>query len=122
MRISRELLGYGISGLFITLLYGVVLVAFVELMRLNPIYANAITFVSVNLLSYFLQSRFVFRHVIHFHVYLRFFVSYLLSGVMTLVIAGIAEWAGIHYLIGYMLIAAVIPICNFLLLKQWVFR
>jgi putative flippase GtrA len=122
MKISKELLGYGILGLFITLLYGVVLSAFVELVKLAPIYANAITFVLMNLLSYFLQSRFVFRRAFHFHDYFRFFTSYLLSYVMTLVIVGIAEWVGIHYLVGYMLTVTVIPICSFSLLKRWVFR
>jgi putative flippase GtrA len=120
--IRQELLGYGVVGLFITLLYGVVLVALVEGMGIRPFYANVITFPSVNLLSYLLQSYLVFRRAIRFRAYLRFFVSYLMSYAMTLAIAGIAEQAGFPYLAGYLLVVLIVPLLNFTLLKQWVFR
>jgi putative flippase GtrA len=122
MTIHRELARYGVIGLFISLLYGVVLSAFVELAGLNSVYAHALTFVPINLLSYLLQSRFVFKRAIRFHAYLRFFAAYLLSYMATLITAYITEQAGIHYLVGYLLIAAVIPIFSFALLRRWVFR
>jgi putative flippase GtrA len=122
MTVKREILGYGVIGLFITFLYGVLLIGFVEGLGLRPFYGNAISFLGANLLSYFLQSRIVFRRALRFRAYLRFFASYLFSYFLTLVIAYVAEWANIHYLIGYLLIVALIPLLNFILLKRWVFQ
>ncbi|MDR2031634.1 MAG: GtrA family protein [Azoarcus sp.] len=122
MKIQREILGYVIIGLFITLLYGVMLAGLVEGLGLRPFYANAITFPSVNLLSYFLQSRIAFQRAFCFRAYLRFFASCLLSYAMTLAVAWIAEQAGLSYLTGYLLITLIVPFLNFMLLKQWVFR
>jgi putative flippase GtrA len=122
MTVSKEFLGYGVIGFCVTLIYGVLLSGFVELAMLDPVRANAITFVLVNLLSYFLQSRFVFKRTVHLRAYLRFFASNLLSYALVLAIAYAIERAGIHYLIGYFLIAAIIPLFSFALLKRWVFR
>jgi putative flippase GtrA len=122
MTVKREILGYGVIGLFITLLYGVVLAGFVEVLGLRPFHANAISFLGANLLSYFLQSHFVFQRAFRFRAYLRFFSSYLLSYFVTLVIAYVMEWVGVHYLLGYLLIVVLVPFLNFALLKRWVFR
>jgi putative flippase GtrA len=122
MTVKREILGYGIIGLFITLFYGMLLVGLVEEFGLRPFHANAISFLGANLLSYFLQSRIVFCRALRFRAYLRFFASYLFSYFMTLIIAYVTEWAEVHYLIGYLLIVVIVPLLNFSLLKCWVFR
>ena len=120
--ISREFVKYAAIGLMITLLYGALLSGFVELIGLDPVSANAVVFVLVNALSYLLQSRFVFKQPIALRAYFRFFASYIVSYAVTLAIAYAVEQAGVHYLIGFALISAAIPVISFAVLKFWVFR
>ncbi|MDR2152825.1 MAG: GtrA family protein [Helicobacteraceae bacterium] len=119
---SKNFVSYLIVGAIVTLIYGVVLSGFVELLRLNPISANALTFVIVNALSYFLQSRFVFKRQICVRSYLKFVWSYILTFILTVIIASVVELFGAHYLIGYFIISALMPLLNFIVLKLWVFK
>ena len=108
-------------GLANTAVHGCILVLSVEYFGLDATSSNAAAFFLANIFSYFANSKLTFKTHISLARYSRFFLASLLSLAITLTISATAEYLGMHYLIGFALIVACVPIFSFAHMKIWTF-
>lgn len=112
---------FALIGFINTLCHGLILTALVELLALQVVLSNFFAFLVANLLSYYMNSYFTFHRSPSFILYIKFFIASLFSLAMTLGIAWITNYYGLHYLLGFLIIIAVVPLTSFVVVKYWTF-
>lgn len=114
---------FGFAGVASTLFYLVATMFLTEVVEVGPTSASVYAYLAALVVSYMLQSRFVFRvfsdnraQIVRFAVTSAsgLAVSY---GVMTLAVDGL----GLHTVLGAIAVCVLIPVMNFFLLSRWVF-
>ncbi|WP_282939562.1 GtrA family protein [Paenibacillus sp. RC67] len=120
----KLILKYGIVGVLGTLLHFAVLVALVEWARMQPVWASAIGFIVVLLVSYLLNKYWTFqdspsgwRPLVKYTVVSGFGLL-LNSGIMYTAV-DLLHW---NYLIGQCFVVIAVPISNFIFNYYWTFR
>ncbi|WP_028551443.1 GtrA family protein [Paenibacillus sp. UNC451MF] len=120
----KLILKYGLVGLLGTVLHFAVLVALVEGVQFQPVWASAIGFIVVLLVSYVLNKYWTFQDspsgwkpLVKYSV---------VSGVGLLLNSGImytvVDWLHWNYLIGQCFVVIAVPISNFIFNYYWTFR
>jgi putative flippase GtrA len=108
-------------GLINTLIHAAVLFAAVEESKLHPVVGNFLAFTVANMASFIMNSFWTFKTAPEVRRYGQFLTSSLLALGLTLGIAGIFEWLGIHYGLGFLCIILLVPALNYWMLKRWAF-
>jgi putative flippase GtrA len=110
-----------VIGIVNTLLHGAILSVLVELAGFDVVLGNLIAFICANVFSYFANSYVTFKMPPSFPHYVRFVLTSLTSLALTLGIAWAAEFAGLHYWEGFIMIIAIVPAASYLFMKFWAF-
>ena len=114
---------FGLTGVTTTLVYFFLTNAFVLLLRMAPVAASVCAYLLSIGISYLLQSRFTFRvNSDSVDQVVRFVVTSLAGlaaswCVMAFTVV-VLDWP---YLIGTLLVCALVPAMNFLVFRGWVF-
>lgn len=120
---SGEILRFGIVGVGATLTHLGLLRVGVEWFGASPVLANGLAFCVAVLVTYFGQSRWVFRSHGHDIARLRKFLLsvcgglFLNVGIMALTV----QVLGLNYLVGFVSGLVIIPAVTFVINKFWVF-
>ena len=109
-------------GVLNTLIHTALVVVSVERFGLHPSIANALAFVVANIFSYWANRRWNFKTEASLGQYGRFLIVSLAGLGITVLVSGLAEWAGWHYLVGLGLVFVALPAFTFLLHWRWTFR
>lgn len=109
-------------GVINTLIHTAVVVLCVERFGMHPSLANAIAFVVANTFSYWANRRWNFKTEASLGQYGRFLLVSLAGLAITVLVSGLAAWAGWHYLVGLGLVFVALPALTFLLHWQWTFK
>jgi putative flippase GtrA len=109
-------------GVLNTLIHTALVVLSVERFGIHPSIANALAFVAANMFSYWANRRWNFKTRASIGQYGRFVLVSLAGLVITMLVSGLAEWAGWHYLVGLGLVFVALPAFTFVLHWRWTFR
>lgn len=126
--VMGEVVRFGVTGLFATLVHFLVLTTAVELLALSPVLANGLAFCVAVTVTYLGQSRWVFREAQKVSGAAaagrlsRFGVSVVAGllgnmGIMALATRGL----GLNYRIGFLAGLVIVPVAIFVINKFWVF-
>ena len=123
-RLGTVIFRYVVVGLINTAVHIAVTALLVESVLLEPVPASVVGFICALLVAFFLNRHWTFsrpdRPVARLY---RFsLVSILGLCLNTLIMLAAVDWLGLHYLIGLLLVALVIPPTNFVLNMRWSFR
>ena len=120
----RKFTRYATIGVIATLFYMAMLIAFVEILHLDPVFSSSVSFVFILLGSYFANRWWTFRsvrgHAYSLPRYIIVSVSGLSlnTGIMFLTVNILGWW----YISGQMIAIFTVPLSNFLLNFYWSFR
>lgn len=121
LKFSSQFTKFGLVGLINTLIHAVILFAAVEVSKLHPVVGNFMAFLGANMASFIMNSYWTFKTAPEVRRYGKFLTSSLLALGLTLGIAGIFEFLGIHYGLGFLCIILLVPALNYWMLKRWAF-
>jgi len=121
LKFSSQFTKFGLVGLINTLIHAVVLFAAVEVSKLHPVVGNFMAFLGANMASFIMNSYWTFKTAPEVRRYGKFLTSSLLALGLTLGIAGIFEFLGIYYGLGFLCIILLVPALNYWMLKRWAF-
>ena len=121
LKFSSQFTKFGLVGLINTLIHAVILFAAVEVSKLHPVVGNFMAFLGANMVSFIMNSYWTFKTAPEVRRYGKFLTSSLLALGLTLGIAGIFEFLGFHYGLGFLCIILLVPALNYWMLKRWAF-
>jgi putative flippase GtrA len=117
----REFTSFALIGLLNTGVHLVILVGLVENHILISSLANVVAFLSANLFSYGLNSRFTFRRRLNWSKYINFLLCSALGAGLSYLISRGAELAHWNYLVGFLLTVILMPPVNFWFVRRFAF-
>lgn len=109
-------------GLVNTCIHGIMLIGCVEIWGLAVVLSHFISFSIANVISFFLNSFYTFRRKISLLRYAKFWFASIISLGMTLSLSWMFNEFGFHYMAGFLIIAIVVPLASFLMMKFWAFK
>lgn len=120
---TGEVLRFGVVGVTATLVHFGVLNAAVRLAGLDPVIANGIAFSVAVFVTYVGQSLWVFRQPIYAPGRLQKFATSAVGGLVAnmALMALFSDLFGLHYNIAFGLCLIIVPGCQFVVNKLWVF-
>lgn len=119
---SLQFVRFSLIGVINTLIHVFVVVTLVELIHTPAPPANGLAFISANLFSFWINSRWTFGTPIQAGRYLRFLVISLAGLLIALTASVYAERMHWHYLAGVTLSFIVLPVLSFFGHKLWTWR
>lgn len=120
--LSSKLAKFSGIGVINTLIHTAVVVLCIERLGVHPSLANAVAFVVANSFSYWANRRWNFKTEASLGQYGRFLLVSLAGLTITVLVSGLAAWAGWHYLVGLGLVFVALPALTFLLHWRWTFK
>jgi len=119
----QQLLKYGVTGVFGSVLYFAVLLTLVEVCAVRPLVASALSFVCTVVTSYFINCFWTFNST---SASSRQFVKYSMVSVFGLLLTTLITYVGVDlmqawYVYSQVVVVVVVPISNYLLNSKWVF-
>lgn len=118
----RQVSRFALSGLLITGLHFVIATLAVFLILLQPPLANAIAFLFATAFGYLINTTWSFSAPLGQRTLLRFIAVSFVGCFLAFFVASLAQYCGIHFLLGIALIAVSVPPATFLLHKFWTYR
>ncbi len=113
---------FAIIGVFNTLLHNATVIALVEHWAWSATVANVPAYLVATVFSFWINSRWTFGADVDWRRFPRFVVVGGFGLAVTLLIAGAAEWKGLHYLWGQTVIVMILPVLVFVVHRRWTFR
>ena len=107
--------GFSIIGVINTTIHSVIVITFVEIFQINPVFANICGFLTANIFSFFANSKWNFKSDISGKRYFKFLVVSLSGLIITILISYTVNLMQLHYLIGLLIIYITLPLINFTL-------
>jgi len=118
----RRALRFALTGLVVTGVHVVAAVLFMHLILANPPLANGFAFVVATVLSYLINTLWSFSARLHGRTLGRFLVVSIGGFWLAMLVAWIAQNAGLGYLAGIAAVALIIPVFTFILHNFWTYR
>jgi putative flippase GtrA len=118
----RRAIRFALTGIFVTGVHFVIAVMIIELIIPAPPLANGMAFVGAALVSYLINTIWCFSGQLHGRTLLRFIVVSILGFFLAMLVAWIAEEAGLSYILGICAVALTIPPMTFALHNFWTYR
>jgi len=121
--LSVKFIKYSFVGCLSTLTYFLSVFVLVEFIKYDPLYASALSFIFMTLISYLLNRRFTFGSTFSTKTLLRFLAVSLIGFILNFIIMFfIIKGLSLHYFFGELVTTLVIPVINFLLNNYWTFN
>ncbi|WP_338449488.1 GtrA family protein [Niallia oryzisoli] len=121
--LSFKFMKYSFVGCISTLIYFISVFVLVEWFIYDPLYASALSFIFMTLISYLLNRKFTFGSTLSTKTLLRFLVVSLIGFIINFIIMYlIVKVFDLHYYLGELVTTLIIPVINFILNNYWTFR
>lgn len=117
----RRALRFGITGVGATGVHLAVAVAMVNLVDPSPMLANATAFVVATVFSYLANTLWSFAAPLCGRNLLRYATVVGVGFCVAIGVSGLAEMAGLSYLIGIALVAVALPALSFVMHNFWTY-
>lgn len=118
---GRQLTGFSLIGVANTLIHLMMVTGLVELLSVHAVAANGMAFITANLFSFWVNSRWSFRVAVTCQRYMRFLAVSLLGLTVSLLASTVAEALNWHYLAGVALLFCIMPLLTFFSHKFWTY-
>ena len=118
----KKLLRFGATGCFVTGVHYGVVVAMMDWAGANQVLANAIAFITANILSFFINSRLVFKAAGTRSQFLKFFSVSLAGFAMTLAVSSFGQVQGWHRGLTVIVLAGFLAFLSFIGHHVWTFK
>ncbi|MDO7899747.1 GtrA family protein [Pseudomonas citrulli] len=118
----RRALRFALTGLFVTAIHVVAAVSFMHLVLANPPLANGFAFLVATLVSYLINTLWSFSSQLRGRTLGRFVVVSVGGFWLAMLVAWVAQGAGLDYRAGIAAVALVIPVFTFILHNFWTYR
>ncbi|WP_185807637.1 GtrA family protein [Lysinibacillus telephonicus] len=119
----QKFIKYSFVGCISTCIYFLSVFVLVERFHNEPVFASAIAFIIMTIVSFFLNVRYTFGSNVTYQKLLRFFIvstiGFTLNFLLMFFIVRILDY---HYFVGELVTILVIPIVNFILNNYWTFQ
>jgi putative flippase GtrA len=115
-------LRFAVTGLFVTALHALVAVLFINYVSPLPPLANGVAFAVATMVSYVINTTWSFSASVHGRTLLRFMMVSVAGFLLAMLVAWVAQMAGLHYLMGIGAVALTIPAFTFVLHNFWTYR
>ena len=102
-----------LTGALSTLVHSSITIALVELANLHPSAANGLAYLTANIMSYVINTRWSFQSHYSLATWLRFILVSLMAFSLTVAIAWFVDLTGEHYLVGLSIIVTLVQIISF---------
>lgn len=118
----RRALRFAMTGLLVTALHAVAAVLFMHLILANPPLANGFAFLVATVVSYLINTLWSFSSRLHGRTLYRFVLVSTGGFGLAMLVAWVAQCAGLNYLEGIAAVALIIPVFTFILHNFWTYR
>ena len=108
-------------GIINTLIHIAITVVLVEIYQVNPVAANCFAFINANMFSYWANSRWSFSSDMSTQRFFKFFAVSIMGLLLTAGVTSVAQYYGLHYLIGMAVLFCLLPLVTFLSHRYWTF-
>lgn len=115
-------LRFAVTGLFVNALHALVAVLFINFVVPQPPLANGVAFAVATVVSYVINTTWSFSARLHGRTLLRFSLVSVCGFFLAMLVAWVAQMAGLHYLLGIVAVAVTIPAFTFVLHNFWTYR
>ncbi|SEM39002.1 Putative flippase GtrA (transmembrane translocase of bactoprenol-linked glucose) [Pseudomonas sp. ok272] len=115
-------LRFAVTGLLVTALHAVVAVLFIHYVSPLPPLANGVAFAVATVVSYVINTTWSFSSRLHGRTLLRFMLVSVAGFFLAMLVAWVAQRAGLNYLWGIGAVALTIPAFTFVLHNFWTYR
>lgn len=119
---KRRVLRFGITGLVVTGVHVLVAAGLIRFLRFDPKLANGVAFVIATALSYGVNTLWSFSSPIGGSNFVRFISVSTVGLLLTLTFSGAAQYLGLHYIYGILVVVCTVPLVTFLLHHFWTYR
>jgi len=120
--IVKRALRFGLTGMFATAIHVFIAVLAVELLNAHPSIANGLAFCVATIFAYIINTKWSFSSQIATKTIARYAVVSVLGLVAAMLISGIADYAGLHYMLGIVFVVVAVPVLTFLMHNFWTFK
>ncbi|MGN8276539.1 GtrA family protein [Pseudomonas sp. SMV71] len=118
----RRALRFAVTGLFVTAIHVLAAVFFMHLILANPPLANGFAFLVATVVSYLINTLWSFSSRLHGRTLYRFVLVSTGGFALAMLVAWVAQSAGLNYLAGIAAVALIIPAFTFILHNFWTYR
>lgn len=115
-------LRFAVTGLFVTALHALVAALFINFISQQPPLANGVAFIVATVMSYVINTTWSFSARLHGRTLLRFLLVSACGFLLAMLVAWVAQMAGLNYLLGIVAVALTIPAFTFVLHNFWTYR
>jgi putative flippase GtrA len=115
-------LRFAVTGVFVTALHALVAVLFINFVLAQPPLANGVAFAVATVVSYVINTAWSFSSRLHGRTLLRFMTVSGAGFFLAMLVAWVAQMAGLNYLLGIGAVALTIPVFTFVLHNFWTYR
>ncbi|WP_347904601.1 GtrA family protein [Pseudomonas purpurea] len=118
----RRALRFGLTGIAVTALHALVAVLFIEHVQALPPLANGVAFIVATVVSYVVNTTWSFSSRLHGRTLARFVTVSVVGFFLAMLVAWIAQVAGLDYRLGIVAVALTLPVFTFVLHNFWTYR
>jgi len=118
VRVTR----YSVTGLIATATHALIAAGLIRLVGAEPSVANGIAFLCATTVSYLINTLWSFSAPVGVATIRRFVLVSMLGFVAAMLVAGMVEGWGGHYVIGILAVAVSVPPLTFALHSLWTYR
>ncbi|WP_191090527.1 GtrA family protein [Niallia endozanthoxylica] len=121
--VSFKFMKYSLIGCISTLVYFLSVYLLVESLHHDPVYASALSFIFMTIISYLLNRKYTFKSTFSTKTLLRFLVVSTIGFILNFIIMYvIVRVCALPYVIGELITTLIIPVINFTLNNYWAFK
>lgn len=118
----RRALRFGLTGIGVTALHALIAVLFIEYVWPLPPLANGVAFGIATVVSYVVNTTWSFSGRLHGRTLVRFVTVSVVGFFLAMLVAWIAQVAGLDYRLGIVAVALTLPVFTFVLHNFWTYR
>ncbi len=122
INIIKLFTGFSIIGIINTFIHTIIVIFLVEYFQMFSVYANIIGFISANIFSFIMNSKYNFKSNISLNKYIKFLSVSIVGLIVTISMSSLAELLKLHYIWGLIFIYITMPIITFIFHYKWTWK
>jgi len=119
---ENKIIKFFLVGLFNTCVNLLIIYFLTGVLLINIIISSTFSFIISNLLSYFINSKFIFHKPLSVTLYSRFLFASLFSFSMSFILNTFFYFLDFHYLLATLVCMLVVPLITFFTHKYWTWK